>query len=114
MVEFAYESLLPIGPDATEYRLIGKDGKTMRAIDLENGKQLWSQPTNRDASVGITPDFVLVADPEKAGKLLAYGRRTGQLLLNVVSGSTVLGIGETTIIINIGRSLGPLSIGSGP
>ena len=32
MVEFAYESLLPIGPDTTEYRLITKDG-----IDVVDG-----------------------------------------------------------------------------
>src|SRR3954468_16733266 len=32
MPEFAYESLLPIGPDATEYRLITSDG-----IDVVDG-----------------------------------------------------------------------------
>jgi hypothetical protein len=89
-------------------------GKTMRAIDLSSGKVLWTQPTNGDASIGIAPQFVLVADPRGPGKLLAYARSSGQPLLDVVSGSTVLGIGDSEIIVNIGRTLGPLSVGSGP
>lgn len=103
-----------IAMDSTIAITRSKDGKTMRAVDLSNGKQLWTQPTDRDASVGLSPDYVLVADPDGAGKLLAYARRSGQPLLNVVSGATVLGIGADTIIVNIGRSLGPLSVGSGP
>jgi fumarate hydratase, class I len=37
MVEFAYESLLPIGPDATEYRLVTADG--VDVIDGPGGRK---------------------------------------------------------------------------
>jgi fumarate hydratase, class I len=37
MVEFAYESLLPIGPDATEYRLVTTDG--VDVIDGPGGRK---------------------------------------------------------------------------
>ena len=103
-----------VAMDANEAVTRTADGKTMRAIDLSSGKVLWTQPTNSDTSIGIAPQFVLVADPKGPGKLLAYARESGAPLLDVVSGSTVLGIGQDGIVINIGRTLGPLSVGSGP
>jgi outer membrane protein assembly factor BamB len=99
-----------VAMDATLAVLSSTDGDEIHAIDLGTGKQLWSQASHRDATVGVMPDYVVSADPTDAGKITAYGRRTGDALLTVVSGSTVLGAGPSSLIINIGRTLGPLPV----
>jgi hypothetical protein len=90
------------------------DHKSLRAIGIGSGHQLWTQPAERSALVGVAPGYVLVSDPTAAGKLDAYGRQSGAALLSVTSNATVLGIGAQSIVINIGRTVGPLSVISGP
>ncbi|HEY2791295.1 MAG TPA: PQQ-binding-like beta-propeller repeat protein [Micromonosporaceae bacterium] len=90
------------------------DHKSLRAVTLGSGHQQWEQGAQRSALVGVAPDFVLVADPTGEGKLVAYARQSGAALLSVTSTATVLGIGSNLIMIYIGRTIGPLAVGSGP
>jgi putative pyrroloquinoline-quinone binding quinoprotein len=83
---------------------------SLRAVDFATGKELWDLPAPRSSLVGLAPDFVLVADPTDAGKLTVYGRPNGVALLSVTSTATVLGIGTSSVVINIGRTIGPLAI----
>jgi hypothetical protein len=87
------------------------DGKLLRVVELDSGRQLYTRPVDPSALVGLSPDLVLVADP--AGdrpRIVAYERVSGSAHLNLSSSATVLGIGQNTLIINIGRSLGPVTL----
>jgi len=65
-------------------------------------------------TVGVAPGFVVATDPTEMGKLIVYGRQTGATALSVTSGATILGIGPSSLIINIGRTIGPLSVTPSP
>jgi outer membrane protein assembly factor BamB len=89
------------------------DKKSLYGVDLAHGKTLWTRPAADTALVGITPNAVLIADPSTE-KLAALDRVTGLAFVDVESGATVLGAGGNQVIINIGRSFGPLGISAAP
>jgi hypothetical protein len=89
------------------------DKKSLYGVDLNRGKTLWTWSAASTAVVGITPNAVLIADPANE-KLAALDRVTGTAFVNVESGATVLGAGGSQVIINIGRSFGPLGISAAP
>jgi outer membrane protein assembly factor BamB len=90
------------------------DGHSIRAVSLNNGRQLWSQPAVKGMTVGVAPGFVVATDPNVMGKLIVYGRQTGATTLSVTSAATILGIGPNSLIINIGRTIGPLAVTPSP
>jgi outer membrane protein assembly factor BamB len=99
-----------IAMDSTLAVLRSASGKSLRAIDLSTGKQLWTLAAPHAALVGVAPGFVLVADPTDAGKLTVYDRHSGVALMSVTSNATILGIGTTSVVVNIGRTIGPIAI----
>lgn len=87
------------------------DGKLLRVIELDSGHQLYTLPLDASAQVGLSPGLVLVADPTgNRPHIVAYERITGSAHLNLSSSATVLGIGQNLLVINIGRSLGPVTL----
>jgi outer membrane protein assembly factor BamB len=89
------------------------DKKSVFAVDLGSGTRIWSRATADSALVGITPSTVLVADPANE-KLAAMSRSGSSAYIDVSSGATVLGLGAHQLIINIGRSFGPLFLTGAP
>jgi len=56
---------------------------------------------------------VLLTDPATE-HLAAVAPSNAYALLDLKSGATVLGLGAHELIINIGRSFGPIAMSSGP
>lgn len=109
--------LLRAGPGERVVALDGRlamirtaDHQHVRAVDLSNGHRLWEQPAKKAASIGIAPAYVIVADPTGDGRLVAYSRPGGVTLMSVTSNATVLGIGPSSVLINIGRTVGPVPV----
>lgn len=86
------------------------DRKTVRAVSLSSGHQLWTQPAAPAATIGVAPGYVMVADPSGNGRLAVFGRSSGVTLASVTSTATVLGIGPSSVLVNIGRSIGPIPV----
>ena len=89
------------------------DKKSLFAVDLSNGRQIWTRPAADSARVGIIPNAVLIVDPATE-KLAAMARGTALAYTDASSGATVLGVGANQLIINIGRTFGPLSMAGAP
>lgn len=89
------------------------DKRSLRAINLAGGTPLWTRDADRSALVGVAPGAVLITDPA-TGRLAMLGRESGHPLLDVATGATVLGIGGGSVVIHIGRSLGPLPVATAP
>ncbi|HKD96552.1 MAG TPA: PQQ-binding-like beta-propeller repeat protein, partial [Micromonosporaceae bacterium] len=88
-----------------------KDGKVLRVIELDSGHELYNRPVTASAQIGLAPGLVLVADP--AGRnphIVVYELVSGSAHLNLASSATVLGVGANTLVINIGRSFGPVTL----
>jgi hypothetical protein len=85
-------------------------GHTIRGVDLTNGHQLWDVALAKSASVGVAAGYVVVVDPNDMGSITAYSRQSGAVLISVKSDASVLGFGGTSLLINIGRTIGPLSV----
>lgn len=85
-------------------------GKSVQAV-RDQGAPLWSRVANRHASVGMTPDEVLITDPD-AGRLAAVRSTTGEVLLDAKTDATVLGYAEHGLLISVNRTVGLLPYGS--
>jgi outer membrane protein assembly factor BamB len=86
------------------------DRHSLRAISLTNGHEQWVRAAGASTLVGVAPGFVLVSDPTGLGRLDVYGRDSGATQLSVTSTAAVLGVGPGSVIINIGRTIGPLTV----
>lgn len=86
------------------------NGKSVQAV-RGPGAPLWSRVVDRHASVGMTPDEVLITDPD-AGRLAAVRSATGEVLVDAKTGATVLGYAEHGLVINVNRTVGLLPNGS--
>lgn len=85
------------------------DGKTLTTVNANSGASLWSRAAAPAALVGIGPDGVMIVDPGN-NRLVVTTPQTGVVLVNVESGATILGLGERALIVNIGRSFGPILV----
>jgi outer membrane protein assembly factor BamB len=85
------------------------DGKTLTTVSASSGAPLWSRAAAAAALVGIGPDGVMIVDPGNS-RLVVTAPRTGAVLVNVESGATILGVGQRALIVNIGRSFGPILV----
>ena len=85
------------------------DGNTLHTVSAKSGAALWSRAAGTAALVGIGPDGVMIADPGN-NRLVVTTTTTGAVLVNVASGATILGVGERALIVNIGRSFGPIAV----
>jgi outer membrane protein assembly factor BamB len=81
------------------------DKQRLKVVDLASGSLLWEQPVAAKSAVAITPYAVLVSDPG-AGTLKAYSPRAGRQILDVKTGSDVLGYGPSGLMIGRGRTIG--------
>jgi outer membrane protein assembly factor BamB len=89
-------------------------GRAIRAFDLATGHALWSVDLAKSAAVGIAADYVVVADPTQMGSITIYSRQAGVVETTVKSNASVLGFGPASVLLNIGRTIGPLSVASMP
>jgi outer membrane protein assembly factor BamB len=83
------------------------DKQRLKVVDLASGTLLWEQPVAAKSAVAITRYAVLVSDPA-AGTLKAYSPRAGRQMLDVKTGSDVLGYGSSGLMIGRGRTIGYL------
>ncbi len=88
------------------------DKKTLTAIRLDSGTTAWTWPVAATTTVGIANGAVVLCDPATE-HLTALTPADGSPYFNLKSGATVLGMGPHDVIINIGRSFGPVSMSGG-
>lgn len=113
------EVLLDAGTGAEAYRagtgekILDTDGATVlvrgtdhsiRAVDPHTGATRWQRPAGRSAEVVRGPGVAVITDPD-SGRLVAVSD-TGQVLVDVKSGASVLGYAPAGLIVHIGRDVG--------
>jgi hypothetical protein len=86
------------------------DHKAVKEVDLTNGQVQWSQPAPAHAAVALTPYAVFVGDFDN-DHLLAVDPVSRRVLLDLKTGSTLLGYGSTGVVLNLGRTIGYLAYG---
>jgi PQQ-like domain len=89
------------------------DKKSLSAVKLSSGNTLWTRGAAASTMVAVTSGAVLLTDPATE-HLAAVAPSNAYALLDLKSGATVLGLGAHELIINIGRSFGPIAMSSGP
>jgi outer membrane protein assembly factor BamB len=89
------------------------DKKTLLIVSAHSGAGLWRRVASQDALVGIGPDGVMIADPPN-NRLVITTPTTGGVLINAQSGATILGVGPRAVILNVGRSFGPILVPTMP
>jgi outer membrane protein assembly factor BamB len=87
------------------------DGTTLRAVNLATGGKAWEQAAPAKAAVAVTRWAVFVSDFAE-GRLRAYEPASGRRVVDVKTGSEVLGFGPTGVVIARGRTIGFLPYGT--
>jgi outer membrane protein assembly factor BamB len=83
------------------------DGKRLTVVSANSGATLWSRAAAPSALVGIGPGGLMIADPG-TNRLVVTSTDSGAVRVDVQSGATILGVGTHELIVNIGRSFGPV------
>jgi hypothetical protein len=88
------------------------DGKRLRTINLSRaGATLWTRDVPPKARVGLTPYGLFISD--SAGeRLTVLDPASGQLKLNISTGSVVLGIHPAGVLLGRGRTVGFIGFGA--
>jgi outer membrane protein assembly factor BamB len=81
------------------------DKKTLKLIDLASGHQLWTRAAAPKSSVALMRYGVLVRDLD-AGTLKGYDLPRGAPIIDVKTGSDLLGFGPTGVMLGRGRTIG--------
>jgi hypothetical protein len=102
------QEILATDGEVIVVRAVG--GESVQAVRGQ-GAPLWSRVADRHTKVGMTPDEVLITDPE-AGRLAAVRSTTGEVLVDAQTGATVLGYAEHGLVISVNRTVGLLRYGS--
>ena len=89
------------------------DKKSLTAIKLLTGSTLWTRAAAATTMVGLSNGAVLLTDPATE-HLAAVAPSNAYAFFDLKSSATVLGIGAHEVIINIGRSFGPVYMSTGP
>jgi outer membrane protein assembly factor BamB len=87
------------------------DRRSIKAIDVTSGAQVWTQPAAANATVAVSRHAVFVTDLD-AGRLFALDPASKRVLFDVKSTATLLGYGSTGVVLHISRTVGWLPFGS--
>ncbi len=85
-------------------------GRAIRAVNVADGHLLWRAAVAKSASIGVASGYVVIVDPTEMGTIAIYSRQSGAVLSTVKSDASVLGFGQLSLVINIGRTIGPLAV----
>lgn len=99
----------------TQVAIVRASGnRAFRAVNVSDGHQLWQTTVPKTASIGLAAAYVVVVDPAEMGTISISTRQTGTTVSTVKSDASVLGFGPVSLVINIGRTIGPISVSASP